>query len=246
MTGSNIQCLDRDRRSVKLHVENPSAICCLNKRIRPGQYVKIITRAMAENGHAPSRCHIKLGIVDLDPLELKSRDPESFVIDSKTALPTRWTIVQKLSKENCVGEMKLYLTNTGDLYFSHSSGVEGTHQCRLKDVSSGVSVILDLFRTEVRITDCRDEGTYECVDRDYDYVTPEAEMIENVKRRLKISDKRREKERRPSNGGYLQMIDVPPKIEQDKTNTKGKISPRLTRCGVYRRNNSPTNVQTCK
>jgi len=42
------------------------------------------------------------------------------------------------------------------------------------------------------------------------------------------------------------MIDVPPKIEQDKTNTKGKIRPSLARCGAYRRNNSPTNVQTCK
>jgi hypothetical protein len=64
------------RRSLKLQVENPSAICCLNNRLKPGKYVTVKTRAITEDGHPPSRCHIKLGVVDLDPSDIKSHDPE--------------------------------------------------------------------------------------------------------------------------------------------------------------------------
>jgi len=246
VTGSNIHFLDRERRSLKLQVENPSAICCLNKRLKPGQCITVKTRAITEDGHPPSRCHIKLGVVDLDPSDIKSHDPESFVIDSKAVMPTRWTFVKQLPKENCDGKMTLYLTETGELNFSHSTGVEGSHCCRLKDVSSGISVILDLFRTEAMIIPDQDEEVYECVDKDYDYVGLETELIENVKQRLNISDKDSEKEKLSINNDYINMSGIHSlTTNKNAVNPACKISPRMSRCGMYRRHHSPSNMQMC-
>ena len=200
--------MDRERRSLKLQVENPSAICCLNNRLKSGQYVRLKTRPITEDEHPPSPCHIKLGYVDLDPSDIKSHDPESFVIDNKAKTPTRWTFVKQLPKENCDGIMTLYLTETGELHFSHSTGVEGSHPCRLKDVTSGISVILDLFRTEAMIIPDQDEQIYECVDKDYDYVGPDSELIKYVKQRLNISDKDSEMERLSINNDYINISDI--------------------------------------
>ncbi|CAG2221895.1 unnamed protein product [Mytilus edulis] len=137
--------------------------------------------AVLQNRNKPSRCHIKLGIINLDPSELKSRDPESFQVDSKVACPIRWNIVQIFSKENIDGELKLYLTHTGELYFIHDSGIEGTHKCHLNDISSGISIILDLFRADASVTDYHHEESDECEEKDYDYVRPEVEISETVK-----------------------------------------------------------------
>ena len=245
-TGSNIHFLDRERRSLKLQVENPSAICCLNNRLKPGKYVTVKTRAITEDGHPPSRCHIKLGVVDLDPSDIKSHDPESFVIDNKAVMPIRWTFVKQLPKENCDGKMTLYLTETGELNFSHSTGVEGSHCCRLNDVTSGISVILDLFRTEVMIIPDQDEEVYENVDTDYDYARPETELIENMKQRLNISEKDSEKERLSTNNDYINMSGIHSMTTNNNDVKQGcKISPRMLRCGMYRRHHSPLNMQMC-
>lgn len=249
VTGCNIRCLDEDRRSVKLLVENPAAVCCLNKKLKPGHSVTFQTKAITENRNKPSRCHIKLGIINLDPSELKSRDPESFLVDSKIACPTRWNIVQIFLKENIDGELKLYFTHTGELYFSHDSGIEGTHKCHVNDTSSGISIILDLFRAEASVSDYHHEESGECEEKDYDYVRPEVEISETIKKKLQISDKQHEKERSSldrlsEDSGYLEMEDV---SDNNKTLSPNcKISPRLTRCGMYRKKHSSSNVQECK
>lgn len=227
-------------------MENPSAICCLNKRLKPGQCITVKTRAITEDGHPPSRCHIKLGVVDLDPSDIKSHDPESFVIDTKAVMPTRWTFVKQLPKENCDGTMTLYLTETGEFHFTHSTGVEGSHSCHLRDVTSGISVILYLFRTEAMIIPVQDEDVYECVDKDYDYIRPETELIENVKKTLNISDKDSEMERLSVNNDYINMSDIH-SLTTSNNDVKPvcKISPRMSRSGMYRKHHSPSNMQTC-
>ena len=241
VTGSNIHFLDSERRSLKLQVENPSAICCLNNRLKPGKYVTVKTRAITEDGHSPSQCHIKLGVVDLDPSDIKSHDPESFVIDSKEVMPIRWTFIKQLPKENCDGKMILYLTETGELNFSHSTGVEGSHCCRLRDVTSGISVILDLFRTEVMIIPDQDEEVYENVDKDYDYARPETELIENVKQMLNISEKDSERERLSTNNDYINMSAIHSMTTNNNDVKQGcKINPRM-----YRRHHSSSNMQIC-
>ncbi|XP_063436730.1 uncharacterized protein LOC134718170 [Mytilus trossulus] len=248
VTGCNIRCLDEDRRSVKLLVENPATVCCLNKKLKPGHSVTIQTNAISENINKPSRCHIKLGFINLDPSELKSRDPESFQVDSKVACPTRWNIVQIFSKENIGGELKLYLTYTGELYFSHDSGIEGTHKCHLNDTSSGITIIFDLFRAEASVSDYHHEESDECEEKDYDYVRPEVEISESFKSKLRISDKQHEKERlssdySSSDSDYLEMKDVSDNHKTFSPNCK--IIPRLTRCGMYRKDHSSSYNQEC-
>lgn len=221
----------------------------MNKRLKPGYSVTIKIKPLAENGHVPSRCHLKLGIVDLDPSELRSCDPESFVVDRKIAMPKRWTILQKFAKENIEGALKVYLTNTGELFFKHDSGIEGTHKCRVKDLSAGVLVILDLFRSEATVTTSNDEDSYETVEKDYDYVMPDEKIVEKVKDRLRISDKKHEKERLPKvNEGYIKMVDMKQSEEEiDKIISACKRSPRLKRCkGEGRKIPSPANFEMCK
>lgn len=250
VTGSNIHCMDQGRRSIKLQVENPSAICCLNKRLKPGYSIAVQTKPLVENGHVPSRCHLKLGFIELDPSDLRSGDPESFNIDRKTSTPKRWTLLHKFPKENVDGMLRIYLTHKGELFYNHDSGVEGTFNCRLKDLNAGVLIVLDLFRTEATVTESHDEDSYENVDKNYDYVTPDVDFIEKMKERLRLSDKKREHKPEQTNGssdGYLKMVDINQNGDEiDRVIAACKRSPRLKRCAPdHRKIPSPSNFELC-
>jgi hypothetical protein len=79
----------------------------------------------------------------------------------------------------------------------------------------------------------QDEEVYENVDKDYDYVRTETELIENMKQKLNISEKNSEKERLSTNNDYINMSGIHSMTTNNNDVKQGcKISPRMLRCDL--------------
>ncbi|CAG2217846.1 unnamed protein product [Mytilus edulis] len=86
-------------------------------------------------------------------------------------------------------------------------------------------------------------------EKDYDYVRPEVEISETIKKKLQISDKQHEKEssssdRSSSDSDYLEMKDVSDSHKTFSPNCKNKSSAH--KVWHVQKDHSSSNVQECK
>ncbi|XP_061190814.1 uncharacterized protein LOC133198905, partial [Saccostrea echinata] len=161
--GRNISFLDKERRSAKLDVEYPAVTCCLWRKLRMNEYVTFSVLPLKDGEKDPSTYFMVLGASQLEPVQLRSRDPESFKADSRAPLPSRWKVINRFDKDVCYGEVRVGIGSNGRIRAFHSSGFETEMDFDPEEKSSQYLFVLNLFRTEVRIKEFVEEETH------YDY-----------------------------------------------------------------------------
>ncbi|XP_062579869.1 uncharacterized protein LOC134241865, partial [Saccostrea cucullata] len=161
--GRNISFLDKERRSAKLDVEYPAVTCCLWRKLRVNEYVIFSVLPLKDGEKDPSTYYMVLGASQLEPVQLRSRDPESFKADSRAPTPSRWKVINRFDKDVCYGEVRVGIGPNGRIRAFHSSGFETEMDFDPQEKSSQCLFVLSLFRTEVRIKEFVEEETL------YDY-----------------------------------------------------------------------------
>jgi hypothetical protein len=161
--GRNITFLDKERRSAKLEVEYPAVTCCLWRKLCVNEYVTFSVLPLKDADKDISTYHVVLGASQLEPAQLRGRDPESFKADSRAPLPYRWKVINQFDKDVCYGEIRVGVSPKGRIRAFHSGGFETELDVDPEMRSSQYLFVLSLFRTEVRIKDLVVEETH------YDY-----------------------------------------------------------------------------
>lgn len=152
-SGRNISFLDKERRSAKLDVEFPAVTCCLWRKLRVNEYMTLSVLPLRDGEKDPSRYHVVLGVSQLDPAQLRSRDPESFRSDSRVPMPYRWKVINRFDRDVCYGEVRVGVSPQGRIRAFHTGGFETEMDFDPEVKSSEYLFVLSLFRTEVRIKD---------------------------------------------------------------------------------------------
>ncbi|XP_069101981.1 uncharacterized protein [Argopecten irradians] len=172
VTGENIDLMDKESRSARLKVENPASVCCLARRIYPGQGLMLKVRPLQERGRIPSRFHLTLGMSTLKPEELRIGDPESFTVCEKVKKPKRWRHMKRFEDEivdgkrrnRCTGYLQVMVTPDGEVKYAHSSDVYGHVTVPTSKLESGVLIVFELFRVTLDITKTFDLEVYDYAD----------------------------------------------------------------------------------
>lgn len=172
VAGENIDLMDRDCRSARLKVENPAAVCCLARRLYPGQGLMLKVKPLQERGRIPSRFHLTLGMSTLKPEELRAGDPESFSVCERVKKPKRWRNMKRFEDEviegkrsnRCTGYLQVMVTPEGEVKYAHSSDIYGHVTVPSSQLNKGVLIVFELFRVSLEISKTFDLEVYDYAD----------------------------------------------------------------------------------
>ncbi|XP_033725112.1 uncharacterized protein LOC117315081 [Pecten maximus] len=162
VTGENIEFEGTNKQRAKLKVVNPSAICILEKAITAKDYKPVtigIDPILGNDRNPPHIYHVRLGVTSVRPDELAASDPQALSISkpSTRRSQTRWMPVQTFERRNtgdvsnvintCTGTLTIEVNADGELYYSHSSGTEGTWTMK----GAPLYIVLELFRVSIKV-----------------------------------------------------------------------------------------------
>ncbi|XP_060085705.1 uncharacterized protein LOC132565112 [Ylistrum balloti] len=164
VTGENIDFEGIGKQKVKLKVQNPSAICVIDREITANYRDAIriqINPIPGHNGTPPNIYHVRLGITHIRPDDISEFDPQSLSISRRSVRrsESRWMPIQTFERrkertpdasntiDSCQGELTITVDSEKELKFSHTSGVKGQWVV----TTWPLFIVLELFRVSVKV-----------------------------------------------------------------------------------------------